>query len=434
MKFTKQILKPGKYRAHTLDGPKDVEVSEERLKQWVDTFSSMTDQEDPLRIPAPWKHDGSNPITTDEKAADNNAGFWEKLWQEKDGSVWGTLDVPREEDASKVGTSVREVSPYVLPNWSDGLKREYKEGPLHIALVTHPVMPGQTNFEKVKGKHTKGTPALALAMSQMIFAEGVAEPQSATNVASTNASDASVKDALEALARHNITLPQDTTAENFIERIITAVIALDGKEQNEEDPNRVQGQGTEKPLPIAMGENVMKVTVSKDGKALEFASATECEEFQSTVKDHEAKQTESETAIKKALGFACEAVKKSFIARIESLVTSGKLPRSVAVDKLKPMVEAYEFSLDDKGERVKGHIDTSLEIAEAYPPNATGYGGLGKFLSDGPEGKEPKKQETMFSFEQELPEAYDGGEISDAEADKLADKQLQDAQLIPMKA
>lgn len=432
MRFTKLILKPDDYNAQTLDGPKETKITKDRLATWVDTFSKMTDQENPLRIPAPWKHDGSSPLDPDDRAADNNAGFWEELWQEPDGSVYGTVDIPRDEDASRVGTTVREVSPYILPEYTDGLNRTYKEGPLHIALVTHPVMPGQTNFEKVRGKHKKGTPALALAMSQRIFAEVVTEPSAGITAAVTNASEASVKDAVQALSKHGISLPQDTTAKNLVERLMVAIQALDGKKEDEDQINQVpQGQGTEQPLPIAMGDDTMKVTVSKDGKALEFATAAEREEFQTAFKGHEDTHQKSEALAKQALAFAGQSVKQRFISHVEALVDSGRIPPVLATEKLKPMIDAYEFSLGEDGKQTPRELDRALEILEALPENATGFGGLGRLLTERGNGGPPKKKETMFSFEQELPEGYEHGmEMSDEEVDKIADRQMTSAGLM----
>jgi len=431
MKFTKLIARPGTYEASTPTGPERVHLSHDRLKQWATAFDQMTSAENPLRIPAPWKHDASKPLSKEERAADNNAGFWEKIWQAKDGSLYGQLDVPRDEDASKVGTTVQEVSPYVLPNWKDGMGREWGESMMHVALVTHPVTPGQTNFEKVKTKH-KGEPAMALALSQLLFADTVQEPKEPENQAgSIEANNASVSDAVAALAQVGVVLPSDTNAENVVERIVTAVQAIKGSQTSEGTPagqNQDQaGKPTEKPLPIAMGENLMKVKVSQDGKSLEFASEDECKQFQEIVGKAEAK----DDTVKHALAFATDSAKKTYVSRVERLVEQGRITPAVATNKLKPMIEAFEFSLGADGKQATTELDNVLGILEDLPSNSTGFGSLASILSD--ENGSPKKPEGLrFAFEQEIPESMlESGmnAISEEDADKAADAQLQNAGL-----
>jgi len=143
MRFIKQILRPGRVLATTPDKKRKIEVfTPERIKKQGDTLSEMLTAG--IKIPLPWGHDGSTPTEFDPK---NNAGFWEKFFVDPiDGCLYGEVDVPIAADAEKLGATVREVSPYIRPEWVDGSGKKWKDVPVHIAAVVHPVQAGQLNF------------------------------------------------------------------------------------------------------------------------------------------------------------------------------------------------------------------------------------------------------------------------------------------------
>ena len=140
MRFKKPIVTTGVYTIPG-DTPRKVEVTSDRLNHWADQFHSMKSAG--VSVPAPWNHstealpmsvgnDGTLP------RSDINAGWWDKVWVE-DNTLWGELDVPQNEDAVKIGTSVKESSIYVRPSFVDGSGNEWKDSLMHIALVTHPI-------------------------------------------------------------------------------------------------------------------------------------------------------------------------------------------------------------------------------------------------------------------------------------------------------
>lgn len=182
-KFTKEIVAPGKYVVNVptkqADGTiklvrKEQEITEDRINSWVEKFKKMRDKG--LNFPAPFYHDFSAlPITEEEKArldaeqrkeenrTKNNAGYWESLFY-KDGKLQGIIDAD-EAYSERFGKSFKECSLMSLPKFTDGLGEEWEDPILHIAVVTHPIAPGQGNFEKLTDAPEE---ALSVAMSQAL--------------------------------------------------------------------------------------------------------------------------------------------------------------------------------------------------------------------------------------------------------------------------
>lgn len=403
-KFTKRILKPGKYLVSTPEGREEVEITSSRLQKWVADFNKLL--KNGLRIPAPWKHDKKAvPIGKDDAGAKNNAGFWEKLWIDEEGYLSGELDVPLAEDAKKVGTTVREVSPRVLPGWKDGLGNEYDEPILHIALVTQPIAPGQDNFKPAK----KGE--LAIAMSHLIDlgddtndrdsgsdseksnksfddkGDGEAKSQQTT----ASASAATVKDVLAVLAKLGLKLPDDTSAQNLVERIVVAGEAIAATKEVEEEPDDTtvaEGKGKETPPPIAMSEETMPANL---------------------------------------LSFAANKQKSEYKDRITALVKTGRCTPAYAAKNLTPLAEGFELSaenIDDDGNLIPSTLDIRLEALEAQTADA-----LDKRQTAAKRGV----KSINMAREEELPDELDMA-VTDEQADKLSILQLAMTGRIPRPA
>ena len=138
MKFTKQILRPGTYVVRSPDGGRsEVKITPDRLRRYSDTFYKM--RANGLKVPAPWRHDKSEPMAKEVKDARDYGGYWEEAWIGSDGALYGKLDAPLAADSDKIGETVTEVSPYIQPEWVDGKGNKYEDAMLHIALVQHPV-------------------------------------------------------------------------------------------------------------------------------------------------------------------------------------------------------------------------------------------------------------------------------------------------------
>ncbi len=150
MRFTKRIIQPGQYTIPRADGSSSqVTIDRPRIQRWAATFETM--RKAGLSVPAPWRHDArAVPLRVRGDGRDvdayHNAGFWNRLWVDKDGSLIGEVDVPRAEDADRLGKTVTDVSLLACPHWMDGAGNTYQDALTHIALVTHPVVPDKQTF------------------------------------------------------------------------------------------------------------------------------------------------------------------------------------------------------------------------------------------------------------------------------------------------
>jgi len=425
VKFTKQILRPGKYMARSPQGERsEVEITSDRLRHWVETFKSM--RANGLKVPAPWRHDKSVPFAEDVKDSRDYAGYWEDTWIGDDGALYGRLDVPLAADAEKVGATVTEVSPYIK-DWEDGKKNKYLDAMLHIGLVQHPVAPGQPNFQPVNEADQQ--PALALSLS--LLTEGAVElaeePATAPVVPAVTepkpaveppakASAASMQDVLTALKSVGLDLPEDTMAENLAERIITAAKAIAGKKAADQtsEPGAPGAQAKEQPIPIAMAGEIMPIdkTVSQDGKGLEFQTPQARESF------------EKQAGL--ALEFAADFVRRDCQRRINALIETGQITPAMVAERLRPLVEGFEMSLDAEGKRIPTELDRTLEILEALPPNRTGMAGA---LTAGNQTPKPSKKRPLaglaFGTEEPMPPGLEtGGTVTPERAKEVVETQF----------
>lgn len=349
--FSKSILKSGTYNV----GGKQVYVSPERVSRFAETFRQMRDNG--LKIPAPYHHDPKAvPVRENAEPSDvdayRNAGFWTQMIEVKsddgkESELIGVIDAPRDEDADRIGKTVTEVSPILADKWVDGKGNEYKDAITHVALVTHPIQPGQENFIAMSHflSHRDLTGQTKLAHTEP---DGDECPQG-QNI---RASNATIAQALPILQRIGLSLPADTTEENFAERVIVAALAIEGHQaHDDEDANREDDtqnpppKSKEKPSPIAMAN---------------------------TPKPNETPEAPQLTPEQNAqLKFANDAILDRYKARIEALVHTGRAAAKYAQETLVPMLNSHQVEFSAEGKLVPGPLDTVLTALEAIPESSS---------------------------------------------------------------
>lgn len=131
-RFRKELIREGTW-VHPSRNFR-LSVTRDRMRRWVEKFRLM--RERGIRVPVPFGH------SYDPK---ENAGFVEELVL--DGNVlFAVLNIPRPEDARKLGQTVKDVSLSINPDFRDGQGRRYGEVIEHVALTTRPVVSGQGDF------------------------------------------------------------------------------------------------------------------------------------------------------------------------------------------------------------------------------------------------------------------------------------------------
>jgi len=130
--FEKELLRVGRWvhpaKKFILD------VTRERMAVWVANFRRMLEKG--IRVPVPYGH------SYDPR---DNAGFLVEMKADGDMLV-GKFEIPREEDAARLGSVATDVSVSVNPDFVDGQGEHFGEVIEHVAITNYPVVAGQSNF------------------------------------------------------------------------------------------------------------------------------------------------------------------------------------------------------------------------------------------------------------------------------------------------
>lgn len=405
--FRKVIVRPGTYSVRTAKGRRIVPVTRDYIKELYDTNTKIL--ESGMNIPAPYAHrDGENivpSILTDEDtdaetkqkkkwSSDINAGFWKKFEVGKDGELAGYVEVPGNENdpntpAGKLGTTIKETSVFVEPEWEDGLGRKWNKALRHIALVTNPIEPGQSNFEPVTsdyalamsfsmadeiggspsspGKDTEKKEPSSEDQSSETSQEGVGD-EGKTESEDTKELDATGEARIGEIVslfkeKFGVEMPSDTTCDNFFDRLRTILISTPS--EDEEDL-----MGLRKQKPNKMGkDNKDDKGKDKDGKP--FGSETQNTSSNSySMNDNPEVIQDVDKKSSKLLEKYLAALKKSLAERIQAAVAAGKIGKKYAAETLQPQLDALVMSfedMDEEGEFKKTELEIRLEMAEELP-------------------------------------------------------------------
>lgn len=371
-------------------------VTPQRIRHWA-TEGTRYLKSVPEGIPAPWTHidpvTGRPVVLSDNGTlprADINGGWWKELGVEVDpvegATLVGYVDVEGDENdpntpAGKVGKTVKETSIFAAPKWKAG-GQVFEDVPLHIAMVTHPIQPGQKNFEQVPADYAKQG-FQALAMSNMSYSLRMANnppasvpeggqsqgggtngqqkqpgsPNSQPNQGMpNNASSADIGKVVAILKQCGLVLPDDTTFENLPERLIIAAGQKAASEGSATD-NLYQAPGgaeTKQPAPVAMSQTPTPITNEN------FANVTK-----EVLMSHPVvKQlVEANNAL---LTLTTEQARAALQSRITKLVGEGKLTQKYADDVLAPLITGFQMSFNGS----KSPVELTILALESQPAPA----------------------------------------------------------------
>lgn len=357
MRFKKPIVNTGVYAVPSPEGSKKVSITKDRLNHWTSQFNDMKSAG--ISVPAPWSHsqealpiqmgsDGTLP------RSDINAGWWDKLWVDGD-TLWGELDIPSNEDAVKIGRSVRESSIYVRPEFNDGSGNSWKDSLMHIALVTHPIENGQDNFQPVEANGE----GISLAMSQLTEPLSMAEEK--VEGQQYNAANADMSTVLGALRENKIDLPDDTGEDNFMERLLTALRQKKVSESpDEEELITKQPEGAkEQPAPVAMAQEKQETNVDVQKDEQDQGAVD-------LVMSHPKYQAAQKT-IQFLLNHLGDQQKQTLSSRRNALIESGKITEDYATKHLDPAIAEFSMSFGDDGQSNACPAETIMEALESAP-------------------------------------------------------------------
>ncbi len=341
MRFRKRILEVGRYESP--DG--EVVVTPERLKHWSQTFKKMRAAK--LGIPIGWDHHDdpnlSKPVQLGggkRRKAQDVVGYVDGFQVGKDGKTAElTIDIPRAEDAEKVKHNLAYVSPVIFGEWKDGRGRVYEDCITRVDLVQHPVDNSQTPFEPAEvrcalrmGLEVGKPETFRMAedsMADELDDLDLQDQEGAEESEDTTATDR-VANVIAALASMQIILPDDTTAENFFERVEAALLTAAAMGAGESDLGDLEEAEPDQFAALSLMRNKM---TSFEKKLIAHATSRQRER------------------VVKRLGALLEVGRCTPAAHKAQVAASG----------------AIRLSLNGKGEHVGSTVESWIESREAVP-------------------------------------------------------------------
>lgn len=355
-KFVKEIVREGEFLVSTAGGSrKKKSFNKDDLEKYAKTTKEML--KSGLRIPAPRQHtlDAHPELQeSDPKEGYENLGFWNDFYVAKDEqgntALYGVLEAPGSPDdestpAGKVSRTVKDTS-ICVHDFQDGLGREWKDAIWHVALPTHPIEPGQKNFVPLPDEYE------VITMSQMV-------------------SKVDVSKLLTALSECGISLPTDTTEDDFLDRLYVAVTqkskgsSSDGNLRTKPNDSKVET------YPIMMSLNQDQVNAILQAGVVDPATG---KPFEASAFKDDGVDTEK---LKKSVVVMSNVLDKNFkeryLDRISNLVQGGKITQEYAQANLQPMVESLKVSdaimmgIAADGELPKNAVEVTLNALESLP-------------------------------------------------------------------
>lgn len=239
-KYKQLTLKPGRY--HVGDG-KFIDLDAAKLKSYVDGTKAMLTAG--LHVPMILEHaepgsaDGS---PRDARAAKvkHGAGWLNDIAQGADGSMTLVVE-PTDADAAKkiADGSIRFTSPELRNTYTDGKGRTFENVISHVALTHRPRNPDQTKFEPLPDEPVAALQFSLADIVQMSDEKDEDERNAPSESAEADttqtdpenpdmpkdeAADGAMMEAIMAhLEMFGVSLPSDTTDENFKLLLLTAL-------------------------------------------------------------------------------------------------------------------------------------------------------------------------------------------------------------------
>jgi|688.fasta_scaffold23847_6 hypothetical protein len=354
MKYVKEILTEGEYEVSTFEGSKKKQFTGSDLKKIASTASKMLKAG--IKIPAPFKHVQEGVfITPVEEVTDSpdpakNAGFWERIYAKKNEhgtvSLYGVIDAPgKEEDAEspayKVSRTVKDTSIGLLPGFKDGKGRSWGEYAVaHIALPVDPIEPDQTNFIPLPDVEAEDYEVIAMSRKMT----------------------GNVSQVLTLLKDKGISLPADTTNENFLDRLLVALMQSQKTSTSPLSQKPSTGKVESYPIMMSLTKKQVDAIVAANLHNPETNAPFTADDLKDVPSDVEQYKKAAEMMSVQLNSIYQERYKD----RIASLVSSNRVSQNYADTHLLPMVNSIQMSFKN-GKADENHLDLTLKALEALP-------------------------------------------------------------------
>lgn len=344
------------------DGP--LSVTAERLRHWRDTFRKFKSLG--LKVPVFFGHQDDPKVTVPATRLPSDcAGRLHDLVLSENGrKAEFVIDVPRPEDASKVENNLVELSPVIFENWTDGDGTVHKDCITDVDLVVHAVDHRQEDFKpaiacSIRMGLDKGKPVIYRLADHKDDDDDNTDHDS--DESNGDGSDR-VKRVIEGMAALNIMVPDDTTVENFFERVESALLTA-----------------------AAMGDGGVNT-----------------DELQATSPEFAAFSLDSPL-----VKFYAKGHQKGVMERLDAILQEGRCTPVEYKDR-KPLVGAIRLSLDKSGEHKPTEVESWIESREAIPVGSCW---------------DAQKQTRMSNLEVvPHPDGLAGDEVTEEQAEEIVDE------------
>lgn len=371
----KEVVPIGKFLASTPEGSRIwQDFNMEFTSEMVNTTNSMIKAG--LRIPAPFGHKklALPEITTSTPPPFDNAGYWQSLAIEKNDkgldALFAYIDLPGSDNETstpyyKAKNSAKEVSLSYRDSFKDGLGRTWKNGIMHIALVNHPIAPGQEEFKDVPDN------SFVVNMSMM--------DNTQNDTILINELRTALTTSLE------LTLPATTDLKQFLRDLLVVVLNLPVR--NNKDSLQIapiyMSHGEEMNLTLQQAEVLAKSgavnpVTSKPFTVMDFgfqitAGSVDVKALEMSLAEKDKKISTQETLLKALANTVKQGVTQSITNRLNTL----KSKKVITEDQFKAHYEpklAFEMSLNTDGTVAPHPLEgtlTALEMATGATGGST---------------------------------------------------------------
>jgi len=386
MKYVKEILTEGQYEVSTFEGSKKKTFSDEDIKKMANTSTKMLKAG--IKIPAPFKHVQEGVFVTPvEEVTESpdpakNAGFWERFYAKKNEhgtmSLYGIIDAPGKEDdpdspAYKVSRTVKDTSIGLLPGFKDGKGRSWGEFAVaHVALPVDPIEPDQTNFLPLPDIDAKDYEVIAMSRKMI----------------------GNVSQVLTLLKDRGISLPADTTNDNFLDRLLVALMQDKSGSNTSLSQKPSSGKVESYPIMMSLTKKQVDAILAANLQNPETNAAFTAEDLKDIPSDVEQYKKAAEMMSVQLNSIYQERYKD----RIAALINSGRINQNYADTNLLSLVNSIQMSFKN-GKAEDNHLDLTIKALEALPVSSQESKGnldTAQFMGRAPQGssKEPNPLDT----------------------------------------
>jgi len=399
-KFTKTILKVGKYRS--LDG--EVNVTPARLRHWVDQFKKFSAAGNVVPVAFDHASDaaGLTPLSINEfRSAENTVGRLSDLRLSNDGhAAEMTLELSDPKAVKLAKSNDVFVSPVLGNRWRDGSGNKYRDLWTHVDIVNHPVDASQSPFtalsaatqfwrfaldededqlDEMAGEMNDAGDDMDAGMDDaamdMDAAPPEADPAPMDDMPDPmDEAGGDISEVLADLLQVGIVLGDDTTEMNFMDRLIPALKTYIANQDTGGDMSPGDDD-LYKDEPVQVEQQQFQQMSLQQRKVHEYAQTKHREEIRS---------------------------------RLNKLFVQGRCTRKELEDQ-RSATEIVRLSLNSSGSPAKSDVERWIDSREAVPK--------GTFWS--------KKVRTQrMSVQVEKPPITDSGQMTEEKAERVAKRLL----------